>query len=303
LRAEQSAAAFGMLVTLTPRQGDSMQLDGPTNWLWLTALFLFGLVFGSFGNVVIWRLPRGENLSHPGSHCPKCDSPIAWYDNIPLLGWLRLRGRCRNCGVEISPRYPLVELLSGVLWVSAGLRFGFTYAAGVAVFFFYVLLLLSFIDLDTMRLPNVLVGLLFGAGLVGAAISQLAGIAIVPLISQGSGALANPLVASIVGAAASAGIVLVIVLLYQLVRGTRGFGMGDIKLLAAIGVFLGLYGLMVMFIGTLLGAVYGVTAARISGVSIREKKFPFGPFLALGAVLTTLFGQSLWYWYAGLVGR
>jgi leader peptidase (prepilin peptidase) / N-methyltransferase len=279
-----------------------MQLDGPMYWLWMASLFLFGLVFGSFGNVVIWRLPRGENLSHPGSHCPKCDSPIAWYDNVPLLGWLVLRGKCRNCQAPISPRYPLVELLSGVLWVSAGVRFGFSYTTLAAVVFFYLLQLLAFIDWDTMRLPNSLVGLMFVCGIAGAAVAQFTGVPIVPLIEQGSGILAQPLVASVVGAAASSLVVLAIALVYGAIRKTKGFGTGDIKLLAAIGAFLGLYGLMVMFAGTLIGAVYGVASARASGDSLKHK-FPFGPFLAIGAVLTTLFGQAVWLWYTGLIGR
>ena len=270
-------------------------------WLWLSALFLFGIVFGSFGNVVIWRLPRGESLSHTGSHCPNCETPIAWYDNVPLLSWALLRGKCRTCKAPISARYPTVELLSGLLWLAAGVRFGFTLVTLAAVTFFYLLLLLAFIDWDTMRLPNALVGLLAALGLAGAVVAQFTGLAIVPLLSPGSGWLSEPLVAALVGAVASAGIVLAIALIYSLVRKTQGFGMGDIKLLAAIGVFLGLYGLMAMFLGTLIGAVYGVVSARRANESLRHK-FAFGPFLAVGAVLTGLFGQALWLWYIGLVG-
>lgn len=278
-----------------------MGLAGPPEWLWLSALFLFGLIFGSFGNVVIWRFPRGESLSHPGSHCPSCGSPIAWYDNVPLLSWVLLRGRCRMCQAPISARYPTVELLSGLLWLAAGVRFGFSLMTLAAVVFFYLLLLLAFIDWDTMRLPNPLVALLAALGLLGATVAQFTGLPMVPLLSQGSGALSQPLVGAIVGAAGSAGVVLAIALIYRFVRKTQGFGMGDVKLLAAIGVFLGLYGLMAMFIGTFVGAVYGVVSARRSGESLRHK-FPFGPFLAIGAVLTVLFGQVAWVWYLGLIG-
>jgi len=278
-----------------------MQLDAPMNWFFLAALFLFGLVFGSFGNVVIWRLPCGESLSHPGSHCPRCDTPIAWYDNVPILGWLLLRGVCRNCHEPISARYPIVELLSGILWVAAGVRFGFSLATVAAIVLFYLLMLLSFIDWDTMRLPNSLVGLLAVLGLGGAAAAQVTGLTIVPLLPQGTGVLSAPLVGALVGAIASAGVVLAIALIYSAVRKTQGFGTGDVKLLAALGLYLGLYGLMAMFLGTVIGAVYGVVSAQRAGESLRHK-FAFGPFLAIGAVLTALFGQALWLWYIGLVG-
>jgi leader peptidase (prepilin peptidase) / N-methyltransferase len=103
-----------------------LDLAGTDEGFYLVALFLSGLVFGSFGNVVIWRFPRGESLSHPGSHCPACETPIRWHDNVPLLSWLLLRARCRSCGSPIPPRYPVVELLGGLLWLAAGWRFGLT---------------------------------------------------------------------------------------------------------------------------------------------------------------------------------
>jgi len=277
-----------------------MVSTGLPEWYWLTALFLFGLAFGSFGNVVIWRLPRKESLSVPPSHCPKCDTRIRWYDNIPVVSWVVLRGRCRDCGAPISPRYPTVELLVGLLWVAAGWRFGQSMTAIAAAFYFYLLVLLAFIDWDTMRLPNSLVALLFGAGIAGAAVSQFTRVWVTPLLpSAPSGPLAQPLIAAVVGAGAAAGVVLLIGAIYSAVRGGQGYGMGDVKLLAAMGVYLGLFSLMALFFGTLIGAVYGVVSARRSAEG-GTHKFPFGPFLAMGGVIAALAGPAIWAWYAGL---
>lgn len=276
-----------------------MHLAGMDEWFYRVALFLFGIVFGSFGNVVIWRLPRGESLSHPGSHCPECDTLIHWYDNVPVLSWLLLGGKCRFCGTPISPRYPLVEILSGLLWLAAGWRFGLTWAAAAAVAFLYVLLLLAFIDWDTMRLPNQLVLALLGIGVVGLAASQVTGVTIVPLLPSGSGLWSVPVVAATVGALSASGIMLAISLVYVAIRGKQGYGMGDVKLLAVIGVFLGPYSLMTAFLATVLGAAYGVVSARNSGEG-GQHRFPFGPFIALAAMVVTFCGPQLWAWYAGL---
>lgn len=261
---------------------------------------VLGLAFGSFANVVIWRFPRGESLSSPPSHCPQCDTPISGRDNIPVVSWLLLRGQCRSCGKPIPVRYPLVEALSGALWLAAALTWGVTVQAGFAAAFFYLLLVLSFIDLDTMRLPNPLVGLLAAIGLAGSIFSQLTGLAAVPLVDLG-GWLASPLLASIVGALVSGGFSLAIALAYAAIRKSSGFGMGDVKLLGAIGIFLGPYGLMTLFFASLVGAVVGIVAARRSGGSMTSR-YPFGPFLAAGAVLVALVGPSVWAWYTGVAG-
>jgi leader peptidase (prepilin peptidase)/N-methyltransferase len=261
---------------------------------------LFGLLFGSFGNVVIWRLPRGESLSHPGSHCPVCDKPIAWYDNVPVLSWLLLGGKCRACGTRISARYPTVELLSGALWVLAAVRFGFTAQTAFAIAFFYVLLLLAFIDLDTTRLPNSLVGLLAVVALAGMIASQLTGTPLVPLLTPQGGWLASPIAYGLVGAVATGGSILLIALVYARVRGVQGFGMGDIKLLGVLGLFLGLYGLLALGVGSLLGAVYGVAAGRKTAEGLQHK-YPFGPFLAVSGVIVALFGEQMVAWYLRVV--
>ncbi|NTW29086.1 MAG: prepilin peptidase [Coriobacteriia bacterium] len=261
-------------------------------------LAALGFVFGSFANVVIWRLPRGESLNHPGSHCPKCSSSIAWYDNVPVLSYIFLGGQCRVCGARISLRYPIVELLSALLWLAAGIRFGITPQAAFAMVFFFLLLILAFIDIDTMRLPNALTALLFVIGAIGVGVAQFAQMALVPLLPVAALPW-GPGVSALIGASLSAGLALAIAAAYGSLRKTQGFGMGDVKLLGVIGVFLGLYGLMVFFLGSVMGAVYGVIVARRSGGSLQHK-FAFGPFLALAAVLVTLFGPTLWYSYLGI---
>lgn len=262
--------------------------------------FVFGLVFGSFANVVIWRLPRGESLSHPGSHCPGCGHPIRWYDNVPVLGWVALRGRCRDCGQAIAWRYPVVELASGALFLFAVVSFGPTWRAVSAIFMYYLLLILSAIDLDTRRLPNPLVLLLGAGGLILSLLAQFTPYDAVPLVT-GGGAFASPLLAAFTGAATAGGLTMLIAVLYGSVRGRAGLGMGDVKLLVALSPFLGVYTVGVFFAGTVFGTLWGLVAASRSG-SGGGTKFAFGPCLALAAVLLSVWGGQLWMWYAGMVG-
>ena len=269
------------------------------SWFFLTALALFGLAFGSFANVVIWRFPRGESLSHPPSRCPACETPINWYDNIPVASWVLLRRRCRACGSRISARYPTVEVLSGLLWVIAGVRFGQTWQTAFAVGFFYLLLILSFIDWDTMRLPDPLVGITALVGVSGAIASAATGVELVPLTPV-LGIPAAPVATALIGALLGIGVSIAIALLYSLIRKVDGFGGGDVKLLGAMGVFLGPYVLLAFFAGSVLGAIYGLIATSASRLGL-QTKFPFGPFLAVGGVLTAVWGPVAWQLYVGLL--
>lgn len=271
------------------------------SWFRVVAFVLFGLLFGSFGNVVIWRLPRKESLSSPGSHCPACEHPVRWFDNVPVVSWLVLHGKCRDCGAPIAVRYPVVEAASGLLFGLAAWRFEGIAQAALAAALFWALLVLSAIDLDHMRLPNPLVAAIAGAGLVATLVSQVTGVALAPLVGLAQrGLLASPLAVSALGVLIGGGVPAAIAALYSAVRGRSGLGMGDVKLLGALGFFLGPYVLLVLFVGSVLGMVGGLVAAR--GGKLSEKKIPFGPWLALGAVLTVLFGPCLWAWYAGLAG-
>ncbi|MDY0088060.1 MAG: prepilin peptidase [Coriobacteriia bacterium] len=271
------------------------------DWFFCSVLFIFGLLTGSFANVVIWRFPRGESVVSPPSACPRCMAQIQWYDNIPVVSWLVLRGRCRECGEPISPRYPAVELLCGVLWLAAGLRFGMSLQTAFAIVLFFFLLLLAFIDLDTMRLPNPIVGALFVIGVGGVVFSQLTDIVALPLTPLGRGIFGEPVAMALLGALASGGVALAIAGAYALIRKREGFGMGDVKLLGSMGVYLGLYGVLVFFAGSILGAAYGIAMNVKKGDSLATK-FPFGPFLALAGVLVALFGPAVWSWYLGLLG-
>jgi leader peptidase (prepilin peptidase)/N-methyltransferase len=277
-------------------------VDGLQQAFYLISLFVFGLVFGSFGNVVIWRLPRNESLSSPGSHCPSCGHAVRPYDNVPVLSWLLLRGKCRDCAAGISVRYPVVELLSGCLWVLAGVVYGFSWRAAAAAFLFYLLLLLAAIDLDTMRLPNKLVALMAAAGAAGVVLALLTGVPVAPLtpLAQ-AGWLSQPLASAAFGCLLGSGLTFGIAAAYSAVRRRQGMGMGDFKLIAAGGLFLGGYVLVALLLGSLLGAVAGVALARGDG-PLASRRFPFGPFLAAGIVLAAVFGPALLRWYLGIAG-
>jgi leader peptidase (prepilin peptidase)/N-methyltransferase len=185
--------------------------------------------------------------------------------------------------------------------VLAGVVFGVSLQLAFAVFFFYLLLILSFIDLDLRRLPNALVGLLFVVGVVGVLISQLSTFSALPLLPGGSGVLSVPVVSAGVGAMAAAGVMLAIALVYQRVRHAQGLGMGDIKLLAVMGLYLGPFALLALFFATVLGAIWGLLVLGATRGSLRVA-LPFGPFLAMGSVLTVAVGPAVWGWYLAALG-
>jgi leader peptidase (prepilin peptidase)/N-methyltransferase len=273
--------------------------------LYLIFLGAFGLLFGSFANVLIWRVPRGESIVSPGSHCPRCGHDVRWYDNIPVLSWVLLRGRCRDCGEPISPRYPVVELASCALWVLAGWVWGFSPAAPLGIAFLYLLLVLSAIDLDTRRLPTPLVGALAGLAAVAAVASQITGIGFGPLTGvAATGWLAQPALVAAVGFAAGAGTSMAIALLYRALRGRDGLGFGDVRLLGAMGLVLGPFVLLAYALGNIIGVLVALPQALLSRKkgSLSTRSIPFGPFLAVGGVLTALWGPAMWAWYLRLLG-
>lgn len=278
-------------------------MDVPLQAFFLLSLGVFGLVFGSFANVVIWRLPRDESLVAPGSHCPRCGTPIRPYDNVPIVSWLLLRGRCRDCAEPISWRYPAVEATSGVLWIAAGVRFGATPRTAVAIVLFYLLLILAFIDLDTMRLPNVLVGVLAIVGLAGVVVAQLTGAPLVPLLQLPlPGRLGSPVFSALLGVLLGVVPLGLLAVAYRGIRRRRGLGAGDLKLLAAAGLYLGPYVLVSLFIGSLLGLVGGIALSVEHGAgTMGTRRFPFGPFLAAGIVAAVLAGPAVVVWYLTLV--
>jgi leader peptidase (prepilin peptidase)/N-methyltransferase len=234
---------------------------------------LIGLAIGSFLNVVAWRLPRGESLSSPPSRCPSCETPIKPYDNIPVLSWLLLRGRCRKCGEHIAARYPVVEAATAALYVAVvAAKWGDAVAIALGVALVTVLVPVTLIDLEHRIIPNKLtlpfaiLAVALGLGLDPAGVPEQ--------LIAGTGAAAFFLAA---------------VLAYP-----RGMGMGDVKLAGVMGLYLGRAVAPALFIGLMAGVVAGaVIIARKGATEGRKTAVPFGPFLALGAVAAIFAGDEL----------
>jgi leader peptidase (prepilin peptidase)/N-methyltransferase len=239
-----------------------------------------GLIIGSFLNVVIHRLPREESLVTPRSRCPACRTPIRPWDNIPVLSFLVLRGRCRACGHPIAWRYPLVEGLTASLFLLAALRFGFTLHTGTVLVFVSALVAIAFIDLDHQIIPNAIT-------LPGIPLGLLAG------LSVGN----PPLLERVVGALAGAGFLYLVLLYGGAVYGQDAMGEGDLNLIALVGAFLGWKGVVVtILLGCLSGSVVGLALIGLRRLRRREH-MPFGPFLAFGALVALFWGDALVGWY------
>jgi leader peptidase (prepilin peptidase) / N-methyltransferase len=241
--------------------------------------FLGGLLAGSFVTVIAYRVPRGESIVGPRSRCPTCGAQIAAYDNVPVLSWLALRGRARCCGTAISPRYPLTELTLGllyaatvlVLWADAG-------EIALGLVFVTMLMAVTLTDLERRIIPN---KILF----VGAVLA----VAIATAVDPGS------LLERVAAAAAAGGLLFLAALAYP-----RGMGLGDVKLAATMGLFLGRAVGPALFVALLAGALVGVAMIAREGAVARKRAIPFGPFLALGGVVGLLYGSELVDWYLGM---
>jgi leader peptidase (prepilin peptidase) / N-methyltransferase len=233
---------------------------------------VMGAVFGSFLNVVAYRLPRGESLSRPRSRCPRCETPIRPYDNVPVLSWIALRGRCRSCGERIPARYPLVEAGTAALCASVVIANGTDEDALLGLALVLLLVPVTLIDLDHRIIPNKLM-------LVGAIVAPALVLATAP----------DDLVEHLVAGVAAGGFFLLAVLAYP-----RGMGMGDVKLAAVLGLFLGRAVGPAVFIALISGTLVGAAViARKGAREGRKTAVPFGPFLALGAVVALFAGDAL----------
>ena len=245
---------------------------------------LLGLVAGSYLNVVIHRLPLGRSTVLPRSRCPYCGGGIRARDNLPLVSFLLLRGRCRRCGAPISWRYPAIELLTAALFVAVLLRFGLTLEALVAVVFATLLLILAAIDLDHFLLPDRLT-------LPGIAV----GLAAQPWLPR------TAFLDAILGVAIGAGMLVLLINVWFWLRNEEGMGMGDVNMLAMVGAFLGWQGVLVAFaLATVSGALVGLTLLATRRLELRGR-LPFGLFLALGGLAALFFGDRLVALYAGLL--
>jgi leader peptidase (prepilin peptidase)/N-methyltransferase len=250
-----------------------------TDALTFVALAVIGLCVGSFLNVCIYRLPRRESLMWPASHCTSCNRPLAWYENVPVAGWLALRGRCRTCGARISIVYPIVELITAAVFVSGYMIYGWTPLLAARLLFACAMLVLFVIDLQHHILPNVIT-------LPGTALGFVLSIALPP-----------GWLSSLIGLLAGAGLLFAIMEGYARARGFEGLGMGDVKMLAMIGAFLGWpLMLLTLVLASFAGSVVGVWMIAVRRGGMRTA-LPFGTFLAVGAIVAAVAGADILDWY------
>jgi leader peptidase (prepilin peptidase)/N-methyltransferase len=289
------------------------------------ALFVVGLAFGSFLNVCISRIPRDLSVVAPSSHCPHCRSAIRWRDNIPLLSWALLRGRCRQCGLPISRRYPAVELLTAVMFVACFVWFGYTWLTTKSCVFCFLILGLIFMDAETGLLPHEFTYSGIGLGLAFAGIAPVDPAATAFLLNlfglrdipQGPPLFfLDVVIAAVFGAA----LFYLTWALYYLVRRRHGMGFGDIALMAMVGAFLGLkLTLLVVFLAPITATLFAAATfgiSRMAGAGLRpaheevdataSKSFllhelPFGVFLGATSFIALFFGKQIWQWYFGLL--
>ena len=250
---------------------------------------LLGLFVGSFLNVVIYRVPRGESVVRPRSRCPGCGTQLAEYDNVPVVSWLMLRGRCRTCGEPISPRYPVVEALTALAFGLMAWHFGLVWVLPAFLYLAAVGIALAAIDIDTKRLPDVIVKPSY---------------AVAAVLLGGAAALDHEwstLLRVALGGAALGLFYLLLLVIYP-----RGMGWGDVKLAGVLGMYLGWlgWGSVVVggFLGFLLGGVVGA-GLMLAGRAGRKTKIPYGPYMIVGAFLAVFWGQRISDWYRGILGR
>lgn len=254
-------------------------MPAPLDIVFLVYAGLLGAAIGSFINVLVSRLPVGESPVRPRSACPACGAAIAWYDNIPVLSWLMLRGRCRRCGSRISIEYPLVEAGTAAIWIGVAWLYGPSWAGLQGAILLSIVLAIALIDARHYLIPDPL----SLGGLV-------AGLALAPLPGPPS------VLASLLGAAAGFGVLFVVGMVGEWAFKKPAMGGGDMKMMAMVGAFLGPAGAMLtIFLGALIGTlVFAPVALRT------DREVPFGVFLAIGASATFLLGDALTGWYAGM---
>jgi len=242
---------------------------------------LLGLIFGSFANVLVYRLPKGESIVTPGSRCPSCGHAIAWFENIPLVSWLALKGHCRYCRETIPVRYPLLELCMGLTWGYMAWHFGWSSGLVMALTLSMILWVLTWIDLETGLLPNAI---------------TLPGIGIGIIFSMVTGHMMD----GVLGAVAGYGVFWLVARIFFLLTNREGMGYGDFKLLAMLGAFLGWQALpFIIFLSSVCGAVIGSLYLLLARKHIYTQ-IPFGPWLAVSGMIWLLWGPGLLSWYLKL---
>ena len=248
----------------------------------ISIIFILGLIIGSFSNVCIYRIPKKESIVFPASHCPNCNSTIKAIDNIPLLSYFLLKGKCRKCGEKISIRYPIVEFLTGVIYLLIFLVYGRSLQTLIYTLLSSALIIIAFIDLDEQIIPDEI-------SLPGIVIGFVLSF-IVPYISYFN---------SILGTIVGGGIIFLIALVGLAIFKKEAMGGGDVKLSAMIGAFIGWKYIMIsLFIGFFIGAIAGILLILLK-IRNRDDLVPFGPFIVLGSFITILWGKNILSWYLG----
>jgi len=262
---------------------------------------LAGLLIGSFLNVCIYRMPRDLSVVKPRSFCPECNQPIAWFDNIPVLSYVVLAGRCRRCGQRIPVRYPIVELLTAAAFFFSVRYLGPTLAAVKFCLFGAILIALVFSDLEERILPDefTLGGTVLGL-ILAAFVPLSGGILRLILMSRKDEWLVS-VGDALLAATVCAGALWAVGALYQALRHREGLGFGDVKMVAMIGAFLGIQGaLLTLIVGSLLGAVVGLAYIWFTGKDASTYELPFGTFLGVAALGVGFFGEVIFNWYSRL---
>jgi leader peptidase (prepilin peptidase)/N-methyltransferase len=277
------------------------------HWMILIYYTALGLVIGSFLNVCIYRIPLGKSVVRPRSACPACGYQIPFYDNIPVLSYLILRGRCRSCKSAISIQYPFVELLTGISFLACALKWDFTGPTFVNSLFLAVTIVLIFTDYHHRILPNVLtlpgtvLGILTSPFQDPGLYSDVLAVYSARLIGSDSAQTFLPWTGAVWGAVFGGGMLLVVGMGYQKLRKRQGLGMGDVKMMAMVGAFLGArLAFLTIFAGSLLGLVVGVYLIIFRKQSF-QTKLPFGVFLGIGSALALFYGLPLLAWYMGRI--
>jgi leader peptidase (prepilin peptidase) / N-methyltransferase len=260
--------------------------------------FLAGLLIGSFLNVCIFRLPRDLSVVHPRSFCPACEKQIAWYDNIPLISFVLLRGRCRDCQEPIPIRYPLVELATGLLFSAAVLQWGVSLTALKYCLFGAIIVTLVSSDIEERILPDEFT---IGGTLIGLIMSWFVPLNIAfayLLLPNSKNIHVLSLCESALGAVVASGAIWLVGELFYRVRKLEGLGLGDVKMVAMIGAFLGVQGaLLTLIVGSMLGGIGGLIYIFLTGKNASTYQLPFGAFLGASAMGIAIFGEVIVRWY------
>ncbi|MBF0258076.1 MAG: prepilin peptidase [Desulfamplus sp.] len=260
-------------------------LNNASNATIMAAIFMLGASIGSFLNVCIYRIPKSESIAFPGSFCPVCKDPIPFYLNIPIISFLILLGKCKKCHTEISVRYPIVEIITGMFAVATFIKFGLTIEALFWFVFIAILVVISFIDIDLQIIPDIL------------SIPGIFIFAFSPLIIPDM-----TIMDTIAGMLAGGGSLYLVAVIYYFIRKDEGMGGGDIKLLTMIGAATGWKGVIfTIFTSSLMGTLAGVTIMLVTQKADSKLRIPFGPYLAAGALLYIFQGDFLIDWYFNLI--